>query len=227
MRVASRAPRPWQSADGGHSDGQAASRRLHSHPPTGVPNLQGSAAARAVRCPGKMLPGRLPGCRPAAPASSAGCSPAPGAPLLSGHWELQGGGRGYRAGDMKRPEAPKGRESSGEARSPGEVGACRDAPAAVLHQVSPRHKGLGSQRTALTTEQWSEGAGEERPPVRGWSGMKLGGQAPGEPSSRLSSLPGADPGWGQWPGPSQGGEQRQSNVKDSFVPLLEGWGRSM
>lgn len=31
----------------------------------------------------------LPGCRPAAPAFSAGCSPVPDAPLQSGHWELQ------------------------------------------------------------------------------------------------------------------------------------------
>lgn len=54
---------------------------------------------------------RLPGCRPGAPASSAGCSPVPAAPLRSGRWGLwrqrtreevglggHGGATGGRAG---------------------------------------------------------------------------------------------------------------------------------
>lgn len=63
----------------------------------------------------------LPECRPAAPAFSAGCSLVPGAPLRSGHWELQERremllGKLYLTKNKQTPRPQKDKDTTEETR---------------------------------------------------------------------------------------------------------------
>lgn len=123
----------------------------------------------------------LPECRPAAPASSAECSPVLDAPLRSGRWELQRGGKCYQASSHLTKPRRIPRQNRRETRSQRQkqLTAASPSPRLQLSAGVPRKDGLShTEELGRDSRRGREGRAEGGIRLAAWPPLPAGGCRP-------------------------------------------------